>query len=250
VKLKAKPRFSLLAMLLALAAGANAGPPGALDDPFAIGAGNVEFIVATYAAEQAGEIGLQGPVFDITMGVTEQLDFLFIGGAFHVVEGGAEQAEAGFVVSGFKWQALAGPEWNGAWTPVVVVEIDGQRRVALSNAVQIERSLGRFAAGLEVTYTWIDDEAEAWFENSSEPLGVTLGLGQADPGHRATDVAFNLGFDWEAAEFLHVLASAGTGIASDGRERIGWQGYFGLQWLWGAPPGSSDPPLMAARRRR
>jgi hypothetical protein len=63
-------------------------------------------------------------------------------------------------------------------------------------------------------------------------------------------VAFNLGFDWEAAEFLHVLASAGTGIASDGRERIGWQGYFGLQWFWGAPPGSSDPPLMAARRRR
>ena len=76
-----------------------------------------------------------------------------------------------------------------------------------------------------------------------------LGLGQADPGNRATDVSFNVGFDWEAAKFLRVLASAGTGIASDGRERIGWQGYFGLQWLWGSPAHASDPPLMAQRRR-
>jgi len=187
-----------------------------------------------------------------------------------VVEGGEEQAEAGAFMTGFKWQALAGPLWNGAWTPGVLVEIEGERRVAISNNFQLERGLGRFSLGTDVGYIWVDDGshvarggfyglfapsdrltllAEVWFENSPEPLGVTLGLGQADSGNRATDVSFNVGFDWEAAKFLRVLASAGTGIASDGRERIGWQGYFGLQWLWGAPAHASDPPLMAQRRR-
>lgn len=249
---------------------ASAGPPGALDDPFAIGTGNIEFIVAASAAEQSGEIGIDGPIFDITMGVTERLDFLVAGQAFHVVEGGEKQAEAGIFMTGFKWQALAGPLWNGAWTPGVVVEIQGEQRVAMGNHFQLERSLGRFSLGTDVGYIWVDDGshlargglyglfapsdrltlmAEVWFENSPEPLGVTLGLGQADPDNRATDVSFNLGFDWEVAEYLRVLASAGTGIASHGRERIGWQGYFGLQWLWGAPANASDPPLMARRRR-
>ena len=72
--------FTLSVLAAGLAPVASAGPPGALDDPFAIGTGNIEFIVAASAAEQSGEIGLHGPVFDITMGVTDRLDFLFMGG--------------------------------------------------------------------------------------------------------------------------------------------------------------------------
>jgi hypothetical protein len=138
----------------------------------------------------------------------------------------------------------------------VVIEIEGERRVAISNAIQVERSFGRFAAGTDFSYTWIDDHsdvwrggvyglysaterltllAEVWFENSD--LDVTLGLDGATAN--ATDFAFNLGLDWEVLDRLHLLASSGTGIASDNRERIGWQDYLGFQWVWsrnGASP--------------
>ncbi len=256
---------SLLFAWVGLASAALAGPPGALDDPHAIGAGNVEFIVASAAAEQAGEIGVHGPVFDFTLGIVDGLDFLLVGEAFFVVDGGEEQSESGLLVTGFKWQPLAGSEWNAAWTPVVIVEIQGDKRTALTNAVQVERSFGRFAGGLDLSYTWIDDHTdvwrgglyglfaatdrltllgEVWFENSA--LDVTLGLDGANAN--ATDFAFNLGFDWAMHGDLHMLASAGTGIASENRERIGWQAYFGFQWVWSGSGASPDPPLVASLR--
>lgn len=248
-----------------LSSAALAGPPGVLDDPHAIGAGNIEFIVASAAAEQAGEIGVHGPVLDFTLGIVDGLDFLVVGEAFFVVGAGEEQSESGLLVTGFKWQPLAGSKWNAAWTPVVIVEIDGDKRAALSNAVQVERSFGRFAAGLDFSYTWIDDHTdvwrgglyglfgatdrltllgEMWFENSA--LDVTLGLDGADVS--ATDFAFNLGFDWQMHGDLHMLASAGTGIASDNRERIGWQAYLGFQWVWSESGASPDPPEIASLR--
>ncbi len=238
------------------AAIAHAGPPGQLDDPHAIGEGNVEFIVASSAAEQAGEVGLHGPALDFTVGVVDGLDFLLVGGGFFVVKSGEEKSESGLLTTGFKWQPLAGSEWSAAWTPTVVIEVEGERRVAISNAIQVERSFGRFAAGTDFSYTWIDDHsdvwqggvyglysaterltllAEVWFENSD--LDVTLGLDGATAN--ATDFAFNLGLDWEVLDRLHLLASSGTGIASDNRERIGWQAYLGFQWVWsrnGASP--------------
>jgi hypothetical protein len=235
---------------------AHAGPPGFLDDPHAIGEGNVESILASSAAEQAGEIGLHGPVLDFTVGIVDGLDFLLVGGGFFVVQSGEEKSESGLLMTGFKWQPLAGSEWSAAWTPMVVIEVEGERRVAISNAIQVERSFGRFAAGTDLSYTWIDDHtdvwrggvyglysaterltllAEVWFENSL--LDVTLGLDGATAS--ATDFGFNLGLDWEFLDRLHLLASSGTGIASDNRERIGWQAYLGFQWFWsrnGASP--------------
>ena len=243
----------------------HAGPPGLLDDPHAVGGGNVEFIMASSAAEQAGEIGLHGPVLDFTLGVADGLDFLVVGEGFFVLENGEVQSKSGLLVTGFKWQPVAGSEWNAAWTPVVVIEIDGDRRTALSNAIQVERDFGRFAVGTDFSYTWIEDHtdvwrggvyglysatdrltllAEVWFENSD--LDVTLGLDGIRTS--ATDFAFNLGLDWEVHDRLHLLASSGTGIASNNRERIGWQAYFGFQWLWSANEVSPVSTASASHR--
>ena len=246
-------------------AGVYAGPPGLLDDPHAAGGGKVEFIMASSAAEQSGEIGLHGPVLDFTLGVADGFDFLVVGEGFFVLQSGEVQSESGLLVTGFKWQPVAGSEWNAAWTPVVVIEIDGDRRTALSNAIQVERTFGRFAAGTDLSYTWIDDHtdvwrggvyglysaterltllAEVWFENSD--LDVTLGLDGISTS--ATDFAFNLGLDWEVHDSLHLLASSGTGIASNNRERIGWQAYFGFQWLWSASEASPVSAASASHR--
>ena len=244
----------------------TAGPPGTLDDPHTIGRGNIEFILAAAGAEQAGAIGLQGPIFDFTLGVSDSLDFLVVGQGFRVVEGDSGGAESGIFMTGFKWQPVSGPDWAVAWTPGVFLEIEGEKRVAIMNALQVERSLGRFAAGLDASYTWIDDDSDVWrgglyglysasdqltllaevfFENST--LGVTLGLGGVEA--RATDVSFNLGCDWEMLPGTHLLASGGTGIASYERERIGWQTYLGLQWFWGsggASAGAGSPMGLLA----
>ena len=221
--------------------------------------------MASSAAEQAGEIGLHGPVLDFTLGVADGLDFLVVGEGFFVLENGEVQSKSGLLVTGFKWQPVAGSEWNAAWTPVVVIEIDGDRRTALSNAIQVERDFGRFAVGTDFSYTWIEDHtdvwrggvyglysatdrltllAEVWFENSD--LDVTLGLDGIRTS--ATDFAFNLGLDWEVHDRLHLLASSGTGIASNNRERIGWQAYFGFQWLWSANEVSPVSTASASHR--
>ena len=63
---------------------AQAGPPGVLDDPHAVGKGTVEIILATSAAEQAGEKGLHGPIFDLTVGVVDGLDFLLRSNRFMI----------------------------------------------------------------------------------------------------------------------------------------------------------------------
>lgn len=253
--------WTALAALGLSAARVMAGPPGALDDPHAIGKGNIEFIIAGAGAEQAGDIGVQGPIFDFTLGVTDDLDFLVVGQGFHVVQGDAGGAESGVFMTGFKWQPVSGPDWAVAWTPGVYLEIQGEKRVAITNAFQVERNLGRFAAGLDASFTWINDDSDVWrgglyglysasdqltllaevfFENSA--LGVTLGLGGET---RATDVSFNVGFDWEMLPGTHLLASGGTGIASYQRERIGWQTYLGIQWYWGrAGPSGDREPLM------
>jgi len=238
-----------------------AGPPGALDDPHAVGPGNAELIIAVSGAEQSGAIGVMGPIFDLTLGVAEDVDFLVVGQGFHVVEGDAAGAESGVFFTGFKWQLVSGSDWAVAWTPGVYLEIGGAKRAAVTSAFQAERILGRFAAGFDASYTRIDDGTDLWwgglyglysasdqltllgevfFENSS--LGVTLGLGGET---RATDVSFNLGFDWEMVPRVHLLASAGTGIASFNQERIDWQTYVGIQWQWGrAPPSPGRGPLM------
>jgi hypothetical protein len=85
---------------------------------------------------------------------------------------------------------------------------------------------------------------EVWFENSE--LDVTLGLDGVNAN--ATDFAFNLGFDWAMLGDLHMLASAGTGIASENRERIGWQAYLGFQWVWSGSGAAPVAPAMALRR--
>ncbi|MDG2335207.1 MAG: hypothetical protein P8Q97_13355 [Myxococcota bacterium] len=261
IKSKGSVLWGALVALGWLCGPALAGPPGALDDPHAIGKGNVEFILAASGAEQAGDVGIQGPILDFTLGVTDDVDFLVVGQGFHVVRGDAGGAESGVFMTGFKWQLISGPDWTVAWTPGVYLEINGEKRVAVTTAFQVERNLGRFAAGLDTSYTWIDDDSDVWrgglyglysateeltllgevfFENSA--LGVTLGLGG---GTRATDVSFNLGFDWEMLPDTHLLVSGGTGIASYNQTRIGWQTYVGIQWCWGsAEPSDDRGPLM------
>ena len=241
----------------------QAGPPGVLDDPIAIGQGNVELILALSAAEQAGETGVHGPIFDLTVGVVDGLDFLLVTEGFFVVGSDEPTEDDGAVISGLKWQPIAGPDWNAAWTPVVIFEIAGDKRVGISNAFQIERTLGRFAVGVDASYTWLNDGedlwrggfyglysatdrltllSEVWFERSPECFDVaTLCVGQTELSGRATDFAVNLGFDWEMLDAVHMLGSAGTGIESQNRERIEWQAFFGFQYVWGPGGEDSDP---------
>jgi hypothetical protein len=244
---------------------AQAGPPGVLDDPHAVGKGTVEIILATSAAEQAGEKGLHGPIFDLTVGVVDGLDFLLVAEGFFVVGSGEPTQDDGAVVSGLKWQPIAGPDWNAAWTPVAIFELAGENRVGISNAIQIERTLGRFALGVDASYTWLNDGediwrgglyglysatdrlvllSEVWFERSPECFDVaTLCVNQTEVSGRATDFAVNVGFDWAMLDAVHMLGSAGTGIDSDGRERIEWQAFFGFQYIWGS--GGEDPAPLA-----
>ncbi|MDE0887496.1 MAG: hypothetical protein OSB70_18390 [Myxococcota bacterium] len=249
---------------------ARAGPPGVLDDPHAVGKGTVEIILATSGAEQAGETGLHGPIFDLTVGIVDGLDFLLVAEGFFVVGSEEPTQDDGVVVSGLKWQPIVGPDWNAAWTPVAIFELAGDKRVGISNAIQIERTLGRFALGVDASYTWLNDGediwrggvyglfsatdsltllSEVWFERSPECFDVaTLCVGQSEVSGRATDFAFNLGFDWEMLDAIHMLGSAGTGIESDNRDRIEWQAFFGFQYVWG-PAGDDPDPLALVERR-
>ncbi len=242
----------LIGLTLLIAHSASAGPPGVLDDPHAIGAGNIEIILASVASEQGGEIGVEGPVLDLTLGIVDGFDFLAVGSMGHVANSGQDEPETGLFMTGFKWQPIQGDQWNASLTPAVSFQIRGDDLTAVNLTLQVERNFRRFAFGTDVVYTWVNDDThtwragvyglfsasdrlqllgEVWYFNSLEAIDLGLGLGGGTLNQRGEDLAFNLGFDWESPLGVHVLASAGSGLGSWKRERIGWQGYLGLQWV-------------------
>ncbi len=244
--------FFILGFAFLFSRAASAGPPGVLDDPHSVGAGVLEVILGTAALEQAGDIGVDGPILDLTLGVRDGFDFLLVGSLGHAVDSDPDESPTGLLATGFKWQPVQGDEWNLSLTPTVAFEIEGDELISLNLSIQVERTFRRLAVGLDGLYTWTNDDshtwqggiyglyqasdrlhllAEIWVFESGEEIDPGPGAGGLPVTRRGNDVSFNLGFDWESPLGVHVLASAGSGVTSSERERVAWQTFFGLQWI-------------------
>jgi hypothetical protein len=207
---------------------ASAGPPLLSDDPHTIGAGSMETIVALEALGRSPAAAIGAPLLDWTLGLSRDVDATVVGSPVIERHRGGSWRTSSFLEVGVKWQPLRTPGWNASFSPAFELLTAARSSSAVALPVQLEAQRGPALAGVDVGYIAVSRGADRWragayagFELARDLTALAEVWSTGTPASNTSDVALGLGFDWRTPLGFHVLASAGTGLASRGAPRLG-----------------------------
>lgn len=233
-------------LLLALSSGpapAEASAALILDDSETVGRGQVEIVVASAVLERGATLSYEAPLLDITLGLTDGLDFGLIASPTHGVNDSESLPTQGNIGLGLKWQFLKRPNFSASVNPAVDINVRDSSNLVVHFPAQLQYQRGRLLWGVAADYALVMDSSNAWLvgtwagwslKKSLLLLGEVWALTANEPD--GVDFGFNLGVEWLSPLGVTVLASAGTDFAAFGAERIKWRGFLGFLWrfkLWG-----------------
>lgn len=238
----------LLAVALAAARPAAAGPPFVTDDPETPPANGWEINVPVIAERDAGDYELEAPLFDVNYGLRDdlQLKVEFAHLSLQPREGSHAHGVSDTEV-GIKWRFLeedqAGVQM--AVYPQVVIPTGsserglGDGKPAYLLPVIVQKSFGEWTAfgNVGVVAETHDGSRDYWFWGAALQRAVSarLELGAEVFGESPQDLedrasaGFNVGGVWEVTDGLGVLLSAGHAFGSGPDVMV----YLGLQILAG-----------------
>ncbi len=146
---------------------------------------------------------------------------------------------ATLLLLGFKWQLVAHERWTVAVTPAGGLDLDDLDNATGFVPVEVEYRPDRWRLGGEAGYVPQQGGPDGWqagayaargFDAGSELMGEIWCAALRDVDDPS--VNWQLGVDWAAEPWLHVLAAGGTGtVGGGGGPRRGWTAYLGVQLL-------------------
>ncbi len=255
--------------LLAALPADGSGPPLEVDDPGTADPGTLETIVSWVREERSSGTWDLGPTFDLSYGLTEQIELGAIIPIYHVDEDGSGSGSGlGHVAIGAKWRFKGGD--RDAFTMAIVptllldsADSDVDRGPAQSAMVFTAPFIAEYApdpwrVGANLQYAWSRGPDE-WFAGGYfgyvmfdrvEWLAEINTVAQRDLGDG--DWHFNLGFNARLHDRFYLMGSVGRAIHNASDDRRKWRSFVGFQVILGEQelepgevfgPGASGRPL-------
>lgn len=218
---------------------AQAGPPLISDDAQTLGGhGRAELIVAATGLRQAGFRQLDGPVVDVTAGLTTRLDATLVAAVSRLRDDGIRQ-NAALLCPGLKWQPIGNGRVNVSVSPALMLDLNDSDAAAALLPVQAELLAGAWTLGLDAGHIATRRGDEQWQAGSYvvwTPADAVSVLGEvwavsARPD--APDRGATLGLDLGLPGGQRLLLGWGAGIDSGDRAEVDHYGYLGLMTAFG-----------------
>ena len=128
---------------------ATAGPPLITDDAQVLGgAGRAELIVAATGLRQASVRQIDGPVADLTVGLSPRLDATLVASVSRLRGTGAGR-NAALLCPGIKWQAARTGRFNLSLSPALMLDLNDGDATAALLPVQAELVAGDWTLGVD-----------------------------------------------------------------------------------------------------
>ena len=246
--------LAIVAIGATFTAASTAGPPLINDDPNTIGRGRVEAILAVRGGEELRLVSLSAPVLDLTVGLAEGLDAVFVAESFHIDERFNVWDHDGNFEGGVKWRPIATDRVVASFTPVVGTNVRTASEVFFLFPFQVEFPLGDFAVGFDAGYALVLDADDGWGAGiygtwqAHDRLALMAELrSEKDSVIKSVDVAVNAGLELQLGRGFSLLASGGGGIYASNDNRVDWLAYGGIKWAFRL---FGDEPDVATARRR
>lgn len=142
-------RFLIGGACLVLSLAAQAGPPLISDDAQALGgAGKAELIVAATGFWRPGMRQVDGPVVDVTAGLSPTVDATLVVSVSRLRGKGGDD-NAALLCPGIKWQLLGGGGFNISVSPALMLDINDADAGAVLLPVQAEWVTGNWVLGVD-----------------------------------------------------------------------------------------------------
>lgn len=233
--------FARLSLVLLACAplSAQAGPPLITDDAQALGgAGLAELIVAVTGIRQRGFRQIDGPVIDMTFGLTTQLDATVVASVSRLREAGGND-NAALLCPGIKWQILGGGSFNVSLSPALMLDINASRNAAALLPVQAEWVLDALTLGIDAGHIqtrrgpnqWQAGTYAVWTASQAVVLMGEFWAVSARPD--TADNGWTLGTDLGLHGGQRLLVSYGQGLGSGERPEVDHYAYLGLMTAFG-----------------
>jgi hypothetical protein len=220
---------------------ADAGPPLVSDDPHTVGPSVVEAILAVEAVGIDDSVAMAAPVLDLTIGLLDGLDGTLVAAPLFDDVSGSSSDASELIEVGFKWQPLMTDSWNASFSPVVVVEGLGDRRVGGAFPLQVEFARDSWVVGIDGGYVLFSEGSDLWHGSTYAGWSTAAGprllaeiWSAGTANEQQGEVGAGLGIEWPLPLSLTLLASGGTEIASWGTPRVDWYSYVGVKWTFNA----------------
>jgi hypothetical protein len=224
---------------------AFAGPPLIADDPNTIGAGRVLPIISASVFDASGELLVEAPISDLTVGVVDSLDFTFwtplVGQRDPAVK--PQWSFTSVFAPGLKWQFFRTDRGSLCLSPAFYVNAGRLKRSFALLPLQGEIKVGEHrngVIGFDLGYEGAIRGTHRWFIAPyasymvSPKLDVLFEmwcLGSGPTARTGGSVGINAGTESHA---IRLLAALGTGFISFGAARVDVRAYLGVQYMF--PP--------------
>ena len=219
----------------------HAGPPLISDDPNTIGPGRAELIIAADVFDQ-GSLTTIAPTLDLTVGLVDRLDATLVVTQGFDIDTRNPTRSSQFVEAGIKWQSLNTRGFGASFSPAVGTSITEETRAKIAFPLQLGYTgFEALGFGVDAAIIVVPDSGDTWraggyatLQTSPTLTFLTEVWSQGMPSAGEAIAGVGGGFDWETPLYVHILAAAGTGIASRNSQRVDWYSYLGLQWAFHA----------------
>lgn len=232
-------KFLIAGACLVLSLAAQAGPPLISDDAQALGgAGKAELIVAATGFWRPGMRQVDGPVVDVTAGLSPTVDATLVASVSRLRGKGGDD-NAALLCPGIKWQLLGGGGFNISVSPALMLDINDADASAVLLPVQAEWVTGNWVLGMDAGHIatrrgrdqWQAGSYASWTPSPALSILAELWAISAEPD--AADRGFSIGADIGLPTSQRLLVGWGKGLASGSQPQIDDYAYLGLMTAFG-----------------
>jgi len=235
-------------LVVVLTRTAHSGPPLVTDDPGILDPGGWEIIAATTATFSSEGDVYQLPLLDVSYGVLENIQ---VGAVYPYVfvdpDDGSSDSEFGNLQLAAKWRFINAENLQVSVGSIYAFGISVH---AAQRGVGDDEDILYLPVNLE--YSWSDWRFNAEFgyasiKNADDGLGYGAAIahpltsraeimfelyGGSETDFSEDNLNFNVGFDVEMSQDMHLLFAVGSGLKEpDGEASLDLEIYLGLQLL-------------------